>query len=317
MTKLIIYRFWVSNKVGEKQILSHFNDEEDLLNVGNSFCNHIHKNIKGYTDNTGNKRTFTLDSMQRVNDTERSIYGYFDSALTGDKLKIKDGETNQIKLDVDLKDLQSRNFFFIFYIPKGKKYGYLIMQKKSNHGVKNILERTFNDFLQMKGYSDFKFCLEYSQNLNQLSEMLTQGELKEINLIENKIKSSFEAQISGQSGIECDGNFERTIKFSKKSNVSNYKAILFQLYKTNFQDYEKVDLLGLSFDEVSFVIHLNSISKTFYVKNKSKTRSDIDVTSHLDFENGEPTIDSLLKVSWKLIRQDVLPDENNQQQKAS
>lgn len=317
MTKLITYRFWISNKIGEKQILSFFNGEEDLLNVGNSFCSHIHRNIKGYTDNIGNKRTFTLDSLQNLNDSQRSIYGYFDSALTGDRLKIKDGDTNQLKLDVELKDLQSRNFFFMFYIPKGKKHGYLVVQKKSNHGVKNILERTFNDFLQMKGYNDFKFCLEYTQNLSQLSEMLTQGELKEINLIENKIKSSFEAQINGQTGLDCDGNFERTIKFTKKSKVSNYKAILFQLYKTNYNDYDKVDLLGQTFDEVSFVIHHNSVSKTFYIKNKSKTRSDIDVTNYLNYVNGEPTNESLLEVSWRLIRHDILPDEDNEQQKAS
>lgn len=317
MTKLITYRFWISNKIGEKQILNLFNGEEDLLNVGNTFCSHIHQNIKSYTDNTGNKRTFTLDSLQSLDDSERSIYGYFDSALTGDRLKIKDGETNHLKLDVDLKDLQSRNFFFMFYIPKGKTHGYLIVQKKSNHGVKNILEKTFNDFMQMRGYNDYRFCLEYAQNLSQLSEMLTHGELKEINLIESRIKSSFEAQLLDLGGIDSEGNFERTIRFTKRSNVSNYKKVLYELYKTNYNDYDKVNLLGHNFDEISFVIHHNAVSKTFYVKNKSKTRSDIDVTRYLDFVNGEPTIESMLLISWRLIRQDILPDENNQQQQAS
>jgi len=317
MTKLITYRFWISNKIGEKQVLNHFNGEEDLLNVGNAFCNYIYQNIKSYTDNTGNKRTFTLDSLQNLNDSERCLYGYFDSALTGDKLKIKDGDTNNLKLNVDLKDLQSRDFFFMFYIPKGKKFGYLVVQKKSNHGVKNILEKTFNDFLREKGYIDSNFCLEYALNLNQLSEMLTHGELKEINLIENKIKSSFEAQLLDLDGLESDGNFERKIKFTKRSNASNYKKILFQLYRESYYDYEKIDLLGQYFDEVSFVIHHNAVSKTFYVKNKSRTRSDIDVTRYLDYLNGEPTLESLLSVSWRLIRQDVLPDEDSEHQQAS
>ena len=193
-------------------------------------------------------------------------------------------------------------------------YGHLIVQKKSNHGVKNILEKTFNDFLQMRGYNDYRFCLEYAQNLNQLTEMLTQGELKEINLIENKIKSTFEAQLLDLDGIDSEGNFERSIKFTKRSNVSNYKKVLFGLYKTNYHDYEKVNLLGQDFDEVSFVINHRAVSKTFYVKDKSKTRSDIDVTRHLDFVAGEPTTKSLILASWKLIRQDVVPDENQQQQ---
>lgn len=312
MTKLIIYRFWISNKIGEKQILNHFNGEDDLLNVGNDFCKHIHKNIKSYTDNTGNKRTFTLDSLQKLDENGRSIYGYFDSALTGDRLKIKDGETNLLKLDVDLKDLQSRNFFFLFYIPKGSKHGYLIIQKKSNHGVKNILENTFNQFLQMKGFNDYRFCLDFAQNLNQLAEMLDFGELKEINLTENKIKTDFQCQLNELEGIECDGTYEKSIKFSSKSNVNEYKRVLYNLYKTNFRDYEKINVLGQEFDEVSFIIHHNSVSKTFYVKNKSKTRSDIDITKYLDYVNGEPTIKSLVTTSWKLISEDIIPEIDNE-----
>jgi hypothetical protein len=182
------------------------------LDDGEAPVEMLWEHIHGRKEKHELKRTFTLDSIQKLDENGRSIYGYFDSALTGDRLKIKDGETNRLKLDVDLKDLQSRNFFFLFYIPKGSKHGYLIIQKKSNHGVKNILENTFNQFLQMKGFNDYRFCLDFAQNLNQLSEMLDFGELKEINLTENKIKTDFQSQLNELEGIEIEEKYYNLVK---------------------------------------------------------------------------------------------------------
>jgi len=42
-------------------------------------------------------------------------------------------------------------------------------------------------------------------------------------------------------------------------------------------------------------------SKTFYVRNQEKIRSNVDVTSMVQYEDGEPIIDSLIKVSLELI----------------
>lgn len=127
--KLITYRVSLTNKVDEKQILSYFNGQEDLLNTVNEFCSYIHQNIKTYTDNIGNRRTFTLEGLQKVEDSKRIIHGFFDSALTGDKIKIKENETNSLIYDVKTKDLQSRNFFFMIYVPKNSKHAYLVIQK--------------------------------------------------------------------------------------------------------------------------------------------------------------------------------------------
>jgi hypothetical protein len=299
--KLITYRISLTNKVNEKQTLSHFNGQEDLLNTINEFCNYIHKNIKSYTDNVGNRRTFTIDGLQKIEDSKRVIHGFFDSALTGDKMKIKDNDTNSLIYDVKNRDLQSRNFFFFIYVPKNSKYAFLVVQKKSNHGVKNVLENSFNDFLNLKGFIDFRAILEYAPDYNLLNRLIEFGELKEVKLITNKIFSSFDEQFENIEGVENSGTFEETFKFNKTSRSEKFKRQLFNLYKTTFKDYEQINVSNKFYDEVSFLITLNGLSKTFYVKNKAKIRSDADVTDHLDFIDGEPTKNSLLNVSWKLI----------------
>lgn len=299
--KLINYRISLSNRANEKQILSYFNGQEDLLNTVNEFCNYIHKNVKSYIDNSGNQRTFTLDGLQKLEDSKRTIYGFFDSALTGDKIKIKENETNNLIYDVKNKDLQSRNFFFMIYIPKNSKYANLVVQKKSNHGVKNILERSFNDFLALKGFIDSRITLEYAPDSNLLNRLLEFGEFKEIKLTKNSLFSSFQEQFDSVEGITNSGIFEQIIKLNKNSRVENFKSLLLNLYNKNYKDYEQIELSNNYFDEISFTIYLDGLSKTFYVKNKSKIRSDVDVTNLVKFENGEPMVSSLIEISWNLI----------------
>lgn len=62
---LSVYRFSLLNKVKEQQVLSFFNEEEDLLDTMDDFCGYIHKNIRDYIDNQGKYRTFTLSNLQK------------------------------------------------------------------------------------------------------------------------------------------------------------------------------------------------------------------------------------------------------------
>ena len=64
MVNLGIYRFMLSNKAHEQQVLSFYNENEDFLNTMNDYCSHIYKNVRNYIDNQGKKRTFTLASHQ-------------------------------------------------------------------------------------------------------------------------------------------------------------------------------------------------------------------------------------------------------------
>lgn len=300
--KLITYRVSVINKINEKQTLNYFNGQEDLLNTVNEFCSYIHQNIKSYTDNLGNQRTFSLEGLHSVKDSRRVIYGKFDTAYTGDKIKIKEAVTNNLICDVKVKDLQSRNLFFFIYIPKNEKNAYLVIEKKSNHGVKNILENSFNEFLRMKGFLDYRLCLDSAPNSNMIYNMMEYGELKEIKLIKSGIYSTFQEQFDNVEALANNGTSENIVKFNRFSRTERYKSELINLFNVDFQDYEQINICNNLFDEVSFVINWNGLTKTLYIKDKTKIRSDIDVTEQLLFENGEPTTESLIDTSINLIR---------------
>ena len=298
MINLNIYRFELLNKIKEQQVLSFYNEEEDFLNTMDDFLSYIYKNIRDYHDSQGKYRTFTLSNPQKKNEEKRIISGYLDSAYTGEKGKIKDRNTNNIKFNVDQNDLFSRDFFFLIYVPKGGKSGFLIVQRKENHGVKSIFESAFNNFMRSKGVSNFTLLLKQAPPRFFIQNFLKNGRLKEFKLIDSNINNEFTDE-------RFDfGKEERTFKVNKKSNHSNIlKNVLIELYDSFNDEDDKIHFLNKgTFEEISFLLEYNGTTKTFYIRNKEKIRSNIDVSNQIDYLNGEPSISSLVKVSLEILK---------------
>lgn len=310
--KISTYRISLTNRVGEAQILNYFNGEDDFFNVVETYCNYIYQNRRDYIDGRGNLRTFSLRNLPNVIVDDRYIYGYFDSAFTGENLDIRERVTNEVLYNVQPQDLQSRNFFFMISIPANSRYAYLVVQRKANHGVKSILENSFSQYLRLLGFLDCKIHIEEAPNYYLLETMLDRGRLKEIKLIKNGLLSSFEEQFNNV-GIVNDGSSEKVLKFDRDARSQAFKEVLFRLYRANYAVHEQINIVNEYFDEVSFTMELNDLSKTFYAKDKAKIRSNIDVTNLVMIENGEPSLVSMIEMSLDVIerlhRRNDEPDE--------
>jgi hypothetical protein len=292
MTKKInlsVYRFSLLNKVKEQQVLSFYNEEEDLLDTMDDFCGYIHNNIRDYIDNQGKYRTFTLSDRQKKDIEKRIISGHFDSAYTGENGKVKDRNTNSLKYNINEKDLFSKDFFYLIYVPKNSKLGFLIVQKKENHGVKSIFENAFNSFMRMKGIANFILEIRQAPPRYFIQNYLEFGKLKEFRLIENDLAL---------------GREERIFKLDKNiSEAQNLKKTLIDLFMTISESDDKITFLNKGdYDEITFVLGINGSSKTFYIKNQEKIRSNIDVSNLVEYIEGEPTFESLIRISLDIIR---------------
>lgn len=295
MINLSIYRFTLLNKAKEQQVLSFFNEEEDLLDTMNDFCSHIHKNIRSYTDVQGKYRTFSLANNQLKDVEKRIITGYFDSAYTGEYGQIKDRNTSNLKYDILKGDLFSKDFFYLIHVPKNSKYGFFIFQKKENHGVKMIFENAFNSFMRLKGVSNYFLQLKQAPARYLINNFLEFGKLKEFRLIDGASQSNIETLDLNLS------REERLIKLNNSTNNQNVKNVLVELFD-NFSSKDKIPFMNQgAYDEITFVIRHNGVSKTFFIKDKEKIRTSFNVTSMVEFEDGEATFESLIRISLELI----------------
>jgi hypothetical protein len=135
-----------------------------------------------------------------------------------------------------------------------------------------------------------------------MKKMMEQGELKEINLEKKLIPSSF-TELFEDTLISDLGSTIIQIKFEKRAIKEPFKEMLKKLYIKNYKDFEQIEIEGNLFHEVSFTYYLNKVTKTFYIKDKSKIRSEIDITSMIDDKNfkGEIPLKEFVEIYLKLI----------------
>jgi hypothetical protein len=225
-----------------------------------------------------------------------------DSAYTGEELEIRNGNTNKLAYSVGKTELQSRQLFSLFHIPKNKKYGYVVLESKSNHGVKSILEKEFNKFLKEKGFLDFKLEMTSGLNYNYLSNMIKKGSLKKVSLINKEFSQPTQLSLFGVENQLLEGLDVRELKFKSKTNCKSIKDELYNMFYSSIKIDGKLNFReNFKSDEISFVINFRNSSKTFYIRDKDKMRPNIDVSNRLDYEGGVPIDESMIKVALELI----------------
>lgn len=290
----------------ENAYLSSFNGVEDFFQVLKDFTISIIENVNKFKDKDGGENIFlTLEELPKFNDDERILYGYFSSGIRGEDYKIKDLENNETLLNVDRKKHASfRDVFFYFYIPKNKDLGYLILQRKVNFGIKTKLAPALNSYLAEKGYTKNYLKLDNIIHASVYKKMMKHGKLKKVELIKRKIPKNLEDFFNNDQNLDEIKGYFRT-SFSASDLPNSWKGFIDELISKNRNSTITIGNLDDSYDDLEFQLELNGKNKTFYIKNEHRTQPDIDVTNNVDFLDGNPTTESLVKNAAELI-EDVL-----------
>ncbi len=310
MKNFTIYKLKILNNINEEQVLDKFNGVDDLFKETNFYYQSLRNDPVEYSDTNGNKRTFSISSEFKFSEKSRTIIADLDSAYTGEKFEIRNGDSNSLSYSVSKNELQSRKMFSVIFIPKNAKNGYVVFENKSKHGVKIIFEREFNKFLRERGFLDTKLIMTPGLNFNYLSNMIEKGKLKKVRLIDKRLAEDIQYSLWGDNQLKEIGEDIRELKFTSKIENSLFKKALYNMFFSKVDTTIPLKFMGdYKADEISFEINYNNSSKTFYIKDRSKMRSNIDVTNRLEWVDEEATESSKFKVAKELINE-VTSKEN-------
>ncbi|PUB33420.1 hypothetical protein C8J95_10311 [Elizabethkingia sp. YR214] len=300
--KVSTYKFSIQNKNGENFPLGNLPGNIDFLNLFEEFCQDIITNTKKFNEN-GRDKSLTLREPQKTINDERFICGRFDAGTTGDPVNINNPETNVTNYSVTSDELQARILNFYIQIPRGNNEGFLILQRKSTHSIKKGFEDCFNSFLMRKGFegeNKIRIKLSPAPNFKLMERMMEYGDLKEINLVKNSVATNFQDYFDGIGSF--GGVSIQQLKFDKKIAKAAYKPVLYDLYRGKYKENEQIEINGHMYDEITFTLYLDKTTKTFYVKDKSKIRSEIDITSMIGEDlYGEIPLNQFVEIAKKLI----------------
>lgn len=296
----------INNKNKDSQMLNYFNEEDDLLSIIKDFTDYIFVNTNTLTDKSGKKKIhLTLDKESILDKEERIIYGHFSSGISGDKFKLVDSTDMTPPVNVGRHHVSFRDLFFYFFIPKNKKVGYLILQRKTNFGIKLKLIEALNSYFIKQGIQQHFIVINNLIHQKVFQKMMQFGNLKRVDLVKRKIPKSLDEYMSnGENLTEINGSL-RTSFSSRKSLPGEWKESLMRLFDKNKNLNENSTLEiadNISYDDIEFELELNGKRKTFYVINEQRVQPDIDVTSSLQYDlDQNPTTDSLIKQAKEMI----------------
>ena len=248
-------------------------------------------------------KTFTISILLKSIE-KRIIYGIIKSGEYGleyDAIDMKRGAYLHAFREESIAELTP--FFFMFFIPKNKKFGLLIMQSFKNYGVKYIFESFLNKKLSefIKGKIDVNITMNIDPILTkELIKKIEEGRLLQFKLLKYKISKDIADRYYIDNPEEVYE--ERSFKIKRKSSLKLAGKWLNNLTKSKdtalytFKDDKYKD----TYDEIKFVIKdpkggqetLKASTKEINIKEYKL----LSPSGH-DLEKGHPKVKFLLKES--------------------
>ena len=294
----------IDNASKENQILQRYNGQDDFLDFIKLFTDYIFENTNQLTDRSGRvKIHLTLDEQSTKVDGDRCVYGLMSSGIGGDKFKLVDLTNETPTITAGKNHVSFRDIFFYFYVPKNKEVGYLILQRKTNFGIKDRLKEALNSYMRSLGITNYHINFNNLIHEKVFKKMMNEGNLKKVDLIKKKIPFSIEEYVkNGVNPGEVKG--EQRISFSSYGTLPNqWKEDILGFLKLPVNRDATIELSGLTeYEDIEFELELYGKRKKYYVKKQYKTQPDVDVTSSIDLDvNGDPLVTSLVATAKEMI----------------
>lgn len=230
---------------------------------------------------------------------ETIYYGSLFTGLSGEGGDVIDDMTGDDLYTMDDSHAKMSPMYFYLKVPKKRKFGYLVIEKKGNYGIKQLFSESINDFFDRTGL-DFRISFNNFLVSTVFEKIVSEGVVKEIEFIKHELPNDIaDLYDTGHTTNQVKGKFKKVFI---ATNGFPVKGILNKLYwRSGRTDMVEIPELNDKFNEVSFEINYNGSKKTIYMKNIGQNTPDFNVTEQLDYQGGRPTIESLVKQTEILI----------------
>lgn len=294
------------------QILNEVNPDYTFIELFNLYCDEILQEVHVIKKSSQYKQALTMPNVsdprfkRHTNNLGTIIYGYFRAGVSDNKYDIENDQSRIVEFSVNPNLHTSyKNVFFYLSVPKDSTEGFLILQRIENFGIKTRLTKSFHKFLNKKIEDRFKFKVSNKIPTEVLERMMKDGNLKEIEFIEEEIPSTWEEYHTGiKKAPKKKGKIKTIISAEGGFTQGGWKRTIVNLFSGTDSSATTVRIPDLEreYDEVSFKMEFNHKKTKFHIINRHKIQPTVDVTHLVDYDQqDEPTVESLKKESQELI----------------
>nr|WP_295000197.1 hypothetical protein [uncultured Methanobrevibacter sp.] len=226
-------------------------------------------------------------------------YGQLNYGPYGTEHDVIDATTNELtEKKITLNDSVLTPYYFYIKLFENRKDALLILETKSNSGIKIIFEKWLNYYLTEIGCTHFKLKIDSFIPKEMLDKFSEEGHVRKIRYLSYKLPKDSLKIFDDYNPNE--GYAEYTVSI-KKGKSKKHQEFLKKIF-SNDENSSKELMKNIDFpaEDIKLELELDEDKRTFTIGNLSKTRPLKDISMKLDFgENGHRTFKSIHKIASK------------------
>ena len=229
-------------------------------------------------------------------------------------------ETGQYGYEADLYDVAAESishtrtsveaemvpFFFLAYLPARRNEGVLILQRRSQYGIRTVFLKDFARHLQEE-FPNIRVEFNPLVTQNLIDRFIEDGRINKVRFIRFDLRSDITDYFVSDGHTESPGQAEVTISARRNGALNLLGRVSEVLSGTRPVDKmvelrELVPGLDFSYNTVKVELELGGNRRTLDLSKPMKLRAYYDISSEVEVgTNGHPQFDSIEGLALDLM----------------
>ena len=284
----------IDKSTGHKLSLGDFSSECDLITIFNQY---LQERTVGHSKDDESQKLlrvlrFTSEPFSVNGIVETGEYGY-----TADLFNV---DTETVSYQRVGSDAEMMPFYFLAHLPSHLDEGVILLQRRSNHGIRTVLLKDFAKYVE-KSNQRVRVVANPLLPPQFVNEYLQNGRLTKIRFIQYSLPSDLADAYDAGGHVETEGTAEMVF-LSKRGQglplMNRIRAVL----DGKRQIKEMVELPDYDYDNVKVEIDVRGSKKTLDLSDVMKMRAYVDITSDVRIgDDGHPEFASIDTIAQGLM----------------
>lgn len=274
--------------------LGQVSPDKDLETVFGEYLNSLQE---GYAKSDEQQ---IIRHIRRHDKSGSILKGIIETGEFGYSTDLRNVNDQSLSYHRDRDDAEMMPFYFLAYLPSNRNEGIVLLQKRSNKGVRAELFGDFKKHVE-KNYIGVSIEVNSLVPRQLIREHLTKGRLASIRLIQFGLPSDLVDAIDANDHQEKEGRVELKYIPGRGKGLPLIDKLL-RFLDGNYEMTKLVEVSSFEYENVKVEIDLYGSKKTLDLSDTNKMNTNIDITQEVQMnDDGFPEFQSIDKIALDLL----------------
>ena len=239
--------------------------------------------------------------VQEFRTKGRRISGIVVTGEYGYEADLYNVDTAEVSYQRNNSDAEMMPFYFLMELPVQHDEGVILLQRRSNLGIRTAFLRDFGDFFKER-YPNLKISFNTLVPPELVNEYLKNGRLTKMRFIRYTIPSDRADAYDGLGHVEEEGTAEMVFTPRRGDSLSWLGRRVRDVLDGKREITELVEFPEFEYENVKVELAVGGSRKTLDLSNTMKMNPYVDVTPDVKLgEDGHPEFNSIEDAALELL----------------